>query len=432
MALERMVLLVDRKEEDRAALRGMLDGLCQVLEAGKEDQALALLDREEGRIDAVLVDAAAADKGEELLERARQEEIPILLLLDTAEEELTAWGYGLGMADYLVRPYDRITVRNRVRNAAELCGSRRQGEWLRFMIDLSGELFVEYDARSGAGICFGPGRELFGVEEEIRGFRERIKELGIISGEALEEFRTALTSLKPGSDCLTREYLLNTVQGPRWFRIRGRAVWTNRKDSEYRGCILQLTDIHNMRADKERLTSMASRDALTKLNNRDAARKLVTQALRDEELAVFLFFDLDNFKAANDTWGHVFGDEVLVFVAKTISNQTRKGDICARIGGDEFLIFLRGITRPEVAEQQAARLVRALSRPVGDFPVSISMGVVVANAWETSWEELYAAADRMLYEAKRSGKGRYAFWDMNQGEKVEKAEGMRWMTPIEH
>ena len=55
---------------------------------------------------------------------------------------------------------------------------------------------------------------------------------------------------------------------------------------------------------------------------------------------MFLFFDLDDFKKANDTFGHLFGDEVLKHVAKTILNSIRSGDVAARFGGDEFLIFM--------------------------------------------------------------------------------------------
>ena len=84
---------------------------------------------------------------------------------------------------------------------------------------------------------------------------------------------------------------------------------------------------------------------MTGLSNRKRIEEQIAQALEDdkENGAAFLFIDVDNFKAVNDTLGHMFGDEVLRHVASEIRRTVRTSDIVGRVGGDEFIVFLRNI-----------------------------------------------------------------------------------------
>lgn len=91
--------------------------------------------------------------------------------------------------------------------------------------------------------------------------------------------------------------------------------------------------------------------------------------------------DLDNFKAINDNFGHVFGDAVLREVADGIRSVFRPTDALARIGGDEFLVFLENVDKPDVLARKAGEVVSTLHKsyigPGQNFPLSCSVGISV-------------------------------------------------------
>jgi diguanylate cyclase (GGDEF)-like protein len=118
-----------------------------------------------------------------------------------------------------------------------------------------------------------------------------------------------------------------------------------------------------------------------------------------------VYIDLDDFKKVNDRFGHSIGDEVLrVFVAE-IRKQLRKTDIVSRLGGDEFALLL-----PET-EQEAGRVVvekiRAGLQDITkrkNWPVTISMGVVIYKATPRTADDLIRMADELMYSVKVHGK----------------------------
>ena len=122
-----------------------------------------------------------------------------------------------------------------------------------------------------------------------------------------------------------------------------------------------------------------------------------------------MIFDLDHFKNANDTYGHIFGDEVLKFLADKLRESIRGNDIAARVGGDEFLMFLeyRGELEPIIS-----RIYHTISGSTyGEFPISLSMGIARTELVGTDYETMFHAADQALYRVKRSGRGRYEYYD---------------------
>jgi two-component system, cell cycle response regulator len=153
-------------------------------------------------------------------------------------------------------------------------------------------------------------------------------------------------------------------------------------------------------------------DGLTGLaNRRQAEEALAAELARSQRfgspLAVVLA-DLDDFKSVNDRYGHATGDAVLREFAKVLRTTVREIDLCARWGGEEFLLVLPG-TDADGAEHVADRIRHTLARtPIettGDSPlyVTASFGVA-AYPLVTAADELVAAADAALYDAKHAGK----------------------------
>jgi diguanylate cyclase (GGDEF)-like protein len=168
-------------------------------------------------------------------------------------------------------------------------------------------------------------------------------------------------------------------------------------------------------ANQRALTEQAYQDPLTGLTNRRGFHERLSSvfaASRGLATGVgVLFVDLDDFKAVNDSGGHVVGDDVLREVARRLCGSVRGTDLVARLGGDEFAVLLAPPTSVELATGIAERVVAALARPihVGDAPLVSpgSVGVAVQRPTSASLEELVQQADAAMYVAKGRGTHRY-------------------------
>jgi diguanylate cyclase (GGDEF)-like protein len=175
---------------------------------------------------------------------------------------------------------------------------------------------------------------------------------------------------------------------------------------------------------QDQLRHSAYHDALTGLPNRTLfnerlSHAVIRQARQPRPLAV-LFIDLDDFKAANDTFGHETGDWLLTTVAERLEGSLRAGDSVARLGGDEFAILLEETPSEEVS-RIAERLVAAIARPfsVGGDEIRLSASVGAAlSAGGKSADELLRNADVAMYRAKAQGKGRHNLYDEDMREKI--------------
>lgn len=160
-------------------------------------------------------------------------------------------------------------------------------------------------------------------------------------------------------------------------------------------------------------------DKLTGLGNRAALAHRLADTTGPVTIA---FFDLDDFKPVNDTYGHDAGDHVLTIVAQRMAGAVRNDDLVVRLGGDEFVIVFAAGTAPAAARQAARRIVEIIARPIDvlavdvttavDDPVderpkdwiSISVGAQFGIASGPCGEAV-AEADRWLRKDKRKTKG---------------------------
>jgi len=181
---------------------------------------------------------------------------------------------------------------------------------------------------------------------------------------------------------------------------------------------LQSTVI-TLRERESELAHQASHDPLTELANRVLFADRVDHALARRErgggTVALMVCDLDDFKAVNDTLGHLAGDEVLREVARRLRSCTRKSDTIARLGGDEFGVLLEDIDEADSAVETAARISKAL-RPALSIAgqrvfTTISIGIAFASETCDATEQLLRAADVALYQAKDAGKDRFKVFD---------------------
>jgi len=166
---------------------------------------------------------------------------------------------------------------------------------------------------------------------------------------------------------------------------------------------------------QQQMYEAALRDGLTKAFNKkyflDRLETEIAYALRHKAHLSLLMFDVDHFKRVNDSHGHLAGDYVLQKLAKVAMTTVRTEDVFARYGGEEFGVICRGVPLPSagvLGERLRAVVETTLFDHEGTkLPITISVGV--AGHPEVPIEtanQLIAAADSALYEAKRGGRNR--------------------------
>lgn len=122
------------------------------------------------------------------------------------------------------------------------------------------------------------------------------------------------------------------------------------------------------------------------------------------------FVDADNFKTVNDTFGHVFGDEILKLIVGVMRASLRKTDIVARVGGDEFIVLL-----PETDQDAARTAIAHMYRSLTDgmlakkCPITFSVGALTLTAPQLSSDQILNHVDKVMYLVKNGGKNNLRF-----------------------
>lgn len=206
------------------------------------------------------------------------------------------------------------------------------------------------------------------------------------------------------------------------------------------GHIWIFEDVTRERETADQLVYLAERDSLTGLYNRhrfnEELGRMLADAQRGNTRLALLFFDLDEFKYINDTFGHRAGDAMLIRVAGEIATQVRRNELLSRLGGDEFAILVPDCTEamlPALAE----RVVRAISSIAIQFEnqnlrLTTSLGIAVYPEHAVSAEELIAHADAAMYQAKDAGKNAWRIYRHDRDASRAMVSRLSWKERIAH
>lgn len=184
--------------------------------------------------------------------------------------------------------------------------------------------------------------------------------------------------------------------------------------------VVLYADISAQKAHEAELEFLATHDVLTGLPNRSLLRDRLTQALlrsqRTGERVAVAYIDLDGFKAVNDAYGHAIGDILLRQIAGRMLHALRGMDTLARLGGDEFVAVLVDLPGQAAVIPLLERLLEMVAEPIHwdslNMQVTASVGVSFGSLDEPlEADTLLRQADLAMYQAKVSGKNRYAFFD---------------------
>ncbi|MBK3331785.1 PAS domain S-box protein [Persephonella atlantica] len=182
--------------------------------------------------------------------------------------------------------------------------------------------------------------------------------------------------------------------------------------------IVMISDITKRKHREMKLKNLAYYDNLTKLPNRvhffSRLKSSIQKAYEDNTKVALFFIDLDGFKNVNDTYGHEYGDRLLVGVAHRLKMSVRKDDFVARLAGDEFVILIEGVSDREVLNKISEKIINNVGKPykMGNKEINIgaSIGISILPDDAKDIETFLKHADFAMYHSKLTGKNRYTFY----------------------
>ena len=206
------------------------------------------------------------------------------------------------------------------------------------------------------------------------------------------------------------------------------------REGRFLGHLWIYEDVTRERQTAEQLVYLAERDALTGLYNRHRFQQELSRTMleteRHQTQCAVMFFDLDEFKTINDSYGHRTGDALLIRVAGEIGALVRRNEVLARLGGDEFAILIPGVEGNE-AEALAERVVRAIAQIPFRFEgqnlrLTTSLGIAYFPTHAADADDLVARADIAMYQAKDAGKNTWRVFRADDEADTEMRSRLSW------
>ena len=230
---------------------------------------------------------------------------------------------------------------------------------------------------------------------------------------------------------------VGTWQGEIWDRRKNGEIFLSwlsitaikESNGEVTHYVATQVDITERKTAEAEILNLAFYDPLTKLPNRRLLQERLSygidMARRDGKQLALLMLDLDRFKAVNDNFGHLAGDELLRQVAARIKAMLRDTDTVARLGGDEFVVLLKDITHSQDAARVAEEIIADLRKSFNllqsaDVQIGVSIGISLYPQHGGSVDALMDHADKALYQAKDQGRDRFAYFSAKLTHAVRK------------
>lgn len=248
-----------------------------------------------------------------------------------------------------------------------------------------------------------PEMDGFEVMEKIRSI-ERCQDLPVIFLTADNDSETETRCFKAGAvDFIAKPFVPEVMLS----RI---------------GRVLELEELRRSLADRleqktrevSAMRSKSRQDALTGLWNRAHTEETVNELIDGGAKGALMMIDMDNFKAINDNYGHIAGDQTLKMFADTLRDYSAEGDVLCRIGGDEFVVFVKDVTSKSELGNRASDIISDLCYKLEQcrFETNSSVSIGIAQTPEdgTEFNKLYNCADKALYYVKQNGKNSYHFF----------------------
>lgn len=206
-----------------------------------------------------------------------------------------------------------------------------------------------------------------------------------------------------------------------WFSSRGKFIFG--AEGEVIRHAGSISDITQRKQYEEEIRKLAYYDYLTGLPNRvsfaNDLKKNIDRCIKNGKSGSVTFIDLDNFKLINDTFGHSYGDMVLVSITEKLNTLASRNIRVFRIGGDEFILVQNACKDDTVCVKLTEKLLSLFSDPINiddnSFQITCSIGIAMYPKDGSTVEEIFKHADLAMYKAKNSGKNKYVLYEQSIG-----------------
>lgn len=394
----------------RAVLEAATDGLLLVDEQGRirevNRSAEVMFGYESGELQGRSVDdlvpTSRSAEHASLREAFMSDPIPRPMAAGTELRGMRADGSEfaaeIGLSPHVVDGSTQVLVS--VRDLTEAESLRRMAA----AVEATEDVIITIDLEGTIEAWNRAAERRFGkTEDEARGRSLR----SFLAPEAIDELSEILRQLRAGAHVSAVENADRDADG-RKFHLSLSFSPVRGRDGDPHAAVVIGRDITRRKLLEADLERLAYYDALTGLANRRLLRERLDYAIalarRQEQVVGVLYLDLGRFKDINDRLGHSAGDEVLVQVAERLLEQARDSDLVAREGGDEFVVLLSQVRGTEGAIEAAARIKRAVDRPMDvageSLTIDVQLGIALFPDHGDDATELLSAADRAMYRNK--------------------------------
>ncbi|WP_299182629.1 EAL domain-containing protein [uncultured Neptuniibacter sp.] len=235
----------------------------------------------------------------------------------------------------------------------------------------------------------------------------------VLPGEAGQLFQSKLHEMNEQDQLLVFEYSLPVHHELRHFDARLNRIPLNNE------IVCVIRDISDVKRTKDELYRLAHHDTLTGLPNRlhmnEHLAFAIERAKRHNRSLAVIFFDLDNFKIINDSFGHDVGDQLLQQTAQKLVKNVRASDMVIRVSGDEFIIIMEDVHQVHDVEQVVRELLREFQQEMvlaeQRINITASMGICLYPLAASTPQELLRNADAAMYSAKEVGRNTFQFYE---------------------
>lgn len=292
-------------------------------------------------------------------------------------------------------------------------------QYFDIMQKYSKDLLFRIDIKKRTFVHRGDISMFADLAPEVKNFPESIRDCRLVHPDDLEGYVAFAYRLMSGVEASFEPRFLFKNGTYEKYRLQGTPLF------DANGNTVQVVGkCENIQKYVE-IEAKAKYDALTTTLNKQSFKELVENSI--ERAVAFdkfslLFIDLDDFKGVNDTMGHAFGDMLLEAMGKRILNCVRSQDRVGRVGGDEFVVFFQLAPSHDVVLERAEAILYSLRREFtfGEqrCKTRASIGISMFPEHGGTYAELYAKADKALYESKALGKDVATIYKPELGEET--------------
>lgn len=282
------------------------------------------------------------------------------------------------------------------------------------LLSLSGTTMLSYDSASGLLTIFTncDGQKIYLFQGQLEDWKKYLLSEKLNSDYDVELHALCL-NMETGKKTFKHTLLTNCFSKDGSMKLctfKCQSIADSNTSHKTLGCITMLGE--GEAADLDIGYSMDT--GLPVLNKKSITEYAKKAMLSNDGKVHLIILDLDDFKTINDTYGHMFGDEVLIQTSEIIKNAIGNAGIAGRIGGDEMLIVLTKI-ESHAELRNMLRTIRtniewSYKEKQSDLHITCSMGVAVYPDHGDTYDQIFQLADKMLYIAKSKGKNRYVIY----------------------